>query len=198
MELALGFRVFLFFLFFVLFLNNGEIWMCFVLVTNFFIYRVLAPLQHSVIFEIILNFENFQLQICYVYFNKIICIVVFGFGVVVFIFFIEFLFTHSLHLFMHLCMFGSSNAFATTFNDFDLLNFGNLDFSVLTFKKIDFARWVFNFLLCFCCKFFTLSCLFSLLFYQNNLQFVRLKFPCTYTWVIICKLVFFFALHCLS
>jgi hypothetical protein len=24
-----------------------------------------------------------------------------------------------------------------------------------------------------------LSCLFSLLFYQNNLQFVRLKFPCT-------------------
>jgi hypothetical protein len=58
---------------------------------------VLAPLQHSIIFEKILNFEIFHLQICYVYFNKIICIVVFGFGVVVFIFLIEFLFIHSLH-----------------------------------------------------------------------------------------------------
>ncbi len=122
--------------------------MCFFLVTNFLIGRVLAPLQHLTIFEIIMNLKSLQLQICYVYFNKIICIVVFGFCVVVFIFLIVFLFIHSLHCdyaFMdslrhvYACM-AFKNAFATTFNDFDLSTFGNLDFLVLTFKRIDFAR----------------------------------------------------------
>jgi hypothetical protein len=122
--------------------------MCFVLVTNFLIGRVLAPLQHLTIFEIIMNLKSLQFQICYVSFNKIICIVVFGFCVVVFIFLIVFLFIHSLHCdyaFMdslhhvYACM-AFQNAFATTFNDFDLSTFGNLDFLVLTFKRIDFAR----------------------------------------------------------
>ncbi len=150
--------------------------MCFVLVTNFLIGRVLAPLQHSTIFEIILNLESLQLQICYVFFNKIMhcsfwflcCCFHFSHCVFIYTFFALCLCIYAFFA-SCLCMFGSSNAFATTFNDFDLSTFGNLDF----------ARWVFNFLLWFCCKFFALSCLFSLLFYQNNLQFVRLKFPCT-------------------
>jgi hypothetical protein len=32
-------------------------------------------------------------------------------------------------------MFGSSNAFATTFNDFDLSTFGNLDFFGYKFQE---------------------------------------------------------------
>jgi hypothetical protein len=40
---------------------------------------------------------------------------------------------------VYACM-AFQNAFATTFNDFDLSTFGNLDFLVLTFKRIDFAR----------------------------------------------------------
>ncbi len=111
--------------------------MCFVLVTNFFISRVLTPLQHSAIFEIILNFKSLQLQICYVYLIKL-----YALWFLVFVLFFSFFSLCFYYTFfaLCLCMFGSSNAFATTFNDFDLSTFGNLDFLVLTFKKVDFAR----------------------------------------------------------
>jgi hypothetical protein len=64
----------------------------------------------------------------------------FGFFVVVFIFLVVFLFIDSLHCVYAffascLCMFGSSNAFATTFNDFDLSTFGNLDFFGYKFQE---------------------------------------------------------------
>jgi len=86
------------------FWNNGEIWMCFFLVTNFLINRMLAPLQYSAIFEIILNLKNLQLQICYVSFNKIICIVVLVFLLLSSFFSLCFYLYILCIVFMHLCI----------------------------------------------------------------------------------------------
>jgi hypothetical protein len=86
------------------FWNNGEIWMCFFLVTNFLINRMLAPLQYSAIFEIILNLKIFQLQICYVSFNKIICIVVLVFLLLSSFFSLCFYLYILCIVFMHLCI----------------------------------------------------------------------------------------------
>ncbi len=106
---------------------------------------MLSPLQYSAIFEIILNLKSLQLQICYVSFNKIICIVVLVFLLLSsffsLCFYLYILYIVFMHLCIHaffascLCMFGSSNAFATTFNDFDLSTFGNLDFFGYKFQE---------------------------------------------------------------
>ncbi len=67
----------------------------------------------------------------------------FGFFVVVFIFLVVFFiytfFALCLCIYAFfascLCMFGSSNVFATTFNDFNLSTFGNFDFFGSKFQE---------------------------------------------------------------
>ncbi len=100
-----------------------------------------------------------------------------------------------------------------TFNDLNLLAYNNFNLWTTTFNKFDFARWIFNFVLWICCKLFALTWFFLCCFVVFlktfcNLQDSRYyaltilsivilsKLPCTYTWVVICKLVLF--LHCLG
>lgn len=128
--------------------------------------------------------------------KNIICIVV-SICVYVFIFCIFDFSSISLVTFGNLDFLSFNNFDLSTFNNLGFSTFDNLVFSTTTFDKIDFAMLVFNFLLCICYKYFTLSCFFVLLFCSNGLQFARLKFsstynlliailgelPCTYIWV---------------